>query len=116
MRLNFVSIPLYVIVFATGAAGLIFEVTWQRYLGRLLGSDSMATAIILAIFLGGLSLGYYLCGKLSTRVRNHFKAYALLEGIIGVWCLYFPTLFKTVESLTQSWSFSLPIMIILQGS
>jgi len=116
MRLNFVSIPLYFIVFATGAAGLIFEVTWQRYLSRLVGCDSMATAIILAIFLGGLSLGYYLCGKLSTRVRNHFKAYALLEGIIGAWCLYFPTLFKTVESLTQSWSFSLPIMIVLQGS
>ena len=46
------SLMLYVMVFATGAAGLIFQVTWQKYLSRLLGSDSMATAIILGTFLG----------------------------------------------------------------
>jgi hypothetical protein len=29
------SLMLYVMVFATGAAGLIFQVTWQKYLSRL---------------------------------------------------------------------------------
>ena len=29
-----------------------------------------ATAIILATFLGGLSLGYFLCGKFSTRIKQ----------------------------------------------
>ena len=51
------------IVFLTGAAGLIYQVTWHRYLGRLLGCDTIATAVILATFLGGLSLGYVLCGR-----------------------------------------------------
>jgi spermidine synthase len=72
--------PVYFFIFITGAAGLIYEVTWQKYLSRILGSESVATAVILAAFLGGLSGGYYLCGKLTTKVRNHFKAYALLEG------------------------------------
>ena len=83
MQSTFFSLLLYLIVFFTGAAGLIFQVTWQKYVSRLLGSDSIATAIILGTFLGGLSLGYYLCGKFSTRITNHFKAYAILEGIIG---------------------------------
>ncbi len=115
MQNMFLSFFLYIIVFATGAAGLIFQVTWQKYVSRLLGSDSIATAIILGTFLGGLSLGYYLCGKFSTRITNHFKAYALLEGIIGVWCLSFPTIFHMVESLTHSWSFDPPFLIIIQG-
>jgi len=42
------SIALYTVVFATGAAGLIYQVTWQKYLSRLLDSDCIATAIILA--------------------------------------------------------------------
>ncbi len=106
---------IYCIVFATGAAGLIFQVTWQKYVSRLLGSDSIATAIILGTFLGGLSIGYYLCGKFSARIKNHFKAYALLEGIIGIWCLLFPQIFVFVESLSHSWSFRPPIAILFQG-
>ncbi len=115
MRINLIYIPMYCIVFATGAAGLIYQVAWQKYLSRLLGSDSVATAIILAVFLGGLSFGYYLCGKFTTRVNNQFKAYALLEGIIGAWCLFFPNIFEAVQIHTQSWSFSVPIIIVVQG-
>lgn len=113
--MRFILILIYLVIFFTGAAGLIYEVTWQKYLSRLLGSDSMATAIILGTFLGGLSFGYYLCGKITTWVDNHFKAYAVLEGIIGAWCLFFPAIFKAVESSTQYWSFSPPAMIIVQG-
>jgi len=112
---KFFLVPIYFFAFITGAAGLIYEVTWQKYLSRILGSDSMATAVILATFLGGLSVGYYLCGKLTTKVRNHFKAYAFLEGIIGVWGLFFPVIFGALDSATRGWSFSPPILIILQG-
>ncbi len=108
-------VPVYFFTFLTGAAGLIYEVTWQKYLSRILGSDSMATAVILATFLGGLSAGYYLCGKLTTKVRHHFKAYALLEGIIALWGLLFPTIFSVVDSAMRGWSFSPPFFIILQG-
>ena len=94
MRKTLITIGIYLFIFLTGAAGLIYQVTWQKYLSRLLGSDSMATAIILATFLGGLSLGYYFCGKLTTRIKRHFLGYALLEGIIGVWCLLFPSSFQ----------------------
>jgi spermidine synthase len=41
----------------TGFAGLVYEITWQKDLGVLLGSDSEATATLLGVLLGGLSLG-----------------------------------------------------------
>ncbi|QTA92402.1 fused MFS/spermidine synthase [Desulfonema magnum] len=110
-----ISVLVYTVVFITGLTGLVYQVAWQKYLGRLLGSDTIATATILAVFLGGLSLGYYICGRFTTQVRNQFKAYAVLEGIIGIWCLNFPMVFKVVESLTREWHFSPPPVMILQG-
>jgi len=106
---------LYIVVFMTGVAGLVYQVVWQKYLSRLMGSDSIATAVILGAFLGGLSLGYLICGKLTTRFRRPFLAYALLEGVIGIWCLLFPTIFQGVLWLTSGWSFAPPGLIILQG-
>jgi spermidine synthase len=105
----------YITVFATGAAGLIYQVTWYRYLSRLIGSDAIATAIILGVFLGGLSVGYLIIGRLTTHIRRYFEAYAVLEGIIGIWCLSFPLIFNGVEALSRSWSFSPPGLILIQG-
>jgi len=115
MRKTLLAIGIYLFIFLTGTAGLIYEVTWQKYLSRLLGSDSVATAIILATFLGGLSVGYYFCGKLTTKIKRHFVGYAFLEGIIGIWCLVFPHLFNVLDFLTKRWSFSPPFLIIIQG-
>jgi len=115
MKNRFLLFVVYLFVFATGATGLIYQVTWQKYLSRLLGADSIATAIILGTFLGGLSFGYLIFGKWSTKIRNHFKAYALLEGIIGIWCLFFPQIFSLVKQITRGWEFSPPVLILVQG-
>ena len=114
MRNAFVYLG-YAVIFLTGAAGLVYQVTWQKYLSRLLGADSIATSIILATFLGGLSLGYYLCGKFSTRLKHPLRGFALLEGVIGIWALAFPVIFAMVDTLTRSWSFSAPAVILFQG-
>jgi spermidine synthase len=108
--------PLYGFVFATGAAGLVYEVTWQRYLSRLMGSEAIATAVIMGVFLGGLSLGYFLCGRLSARVASPLKAYALLEAIVAAWGLLFPTIFGAFSALTASWSFEPPVWMIAEGA
>lgn len=104
-----------VTVFLTGAAALVYEVAWQRYLSRLFGSDTSATAVILAVFLGGLSLGYHLCGRLSVRLRRPVAACALLEAAIGLWGLAFPRLFGLVDALSANWSFAPPLLLPLQG-
>lgn len=94
----------------TGFTGLVYEVTWQKYLATLLGSHSEATAAVLAIFLGGLSLGYALFGQatrlLQERARSRGSAprlltfYAAVEAAIGLYALAFPWLFGVVQSLS----------------
>jgi spermidine synthase len=105
----------HLLVFLTGMAGLAYQVAWQRYLSRLLGSDTAATAIILGVFLGGLAAGYAVFGLLSARIRNAFRAYGLAEAAIGLWGLAFPLTFEAVSSLTAAWSFSPTPVLVLQG-
>jgi spermidine synthase len=100
------------LTFATGASGLVYEVAWQRYLATLLGSHSEATAAVLALFLGGLSVGYSLFGRLTRRMVEDARrrgghprlllAYGLIEAAIGVWALAFPWLFQGVQAVS-SW-------------
>ena len=109
------GITVSALIFATGAAGLIYQVAWQKYLSRLLGSDTMATAIILAVFLGGLAVGYRLMGALSAHIKNQFRAYALLEAGIGLWGLGFALFFTWVYQITVSWSLEPPFFLLGQG-
>jgi spermidine synthase len=106
----------YGLTFLTGAAGLVYQVVWQRYLAQLLGSDSLAVATVLGVFLGGLSLGYLVCGKLTLHVNDVLRTYGLLEGLIGVWAFCFPWLFRATDAMTGSWSFAPPWGLALQGA
>jgi hypothetical protein len=94
----------------TGFTGLVYEVAWQKWLATLLGSHSEATAAILAIFLGGLSLGYSLFGRATRRLLAQAEAagrpprlllfYGVVEAGIGAWALLFPSLFVGVQALS----------------
>ncbi len=94
----------------TGFSGLVYQVAWQKYLAALLGSQSEATAAVLGLFLGGLSFGYFLYGKVSTSLMDKARAeekpprllftYGLVEAGIGVWALLFPWLFKAVQAIS----------------
>src|SRR5881628_1814066 len=92
----------------SGFTGLAYEVTWQKYLAILLGAHSEATAAVLGLFLGGLSIGYWLFGALTRRLVARGRAsgrpapllavYGAVEASIGGWCLLFPWLFPAVRS------------------
>src|SRR5262249_33822232 len=73
---------------------------------------SEATATVLAIFLGGLSLGYQLFGRVTrglvARAEQRGSAPRLLrfyggvEAGIGAYVMLFPTLFEGVRRLSYS--------------
>lgn len=96
----------------TGFSGLVYEVAWQKYLATLLGSHSEATASVLAIFLGGLSVGYWLFGQITRRHVARSEAtgtaprllliYGALEATIGAYVLVFPWLFEFVQTLSYA--------------
>ncbi len=98
----------------TGFSGLVYEITWQKYLATLLGSNSEASAAVLGLFLGGLSVGYSLFGGVTRRMVERAAAasrpprllmlYGSIEFSIGLFVMAFPWLFGLIQRL----SFAIP--------
>lgn len=84
------TIPLlYAIFMLSGAAGLIYESIWTRYLGLFVGHSAYAQVIVLVIFLGGMSLGAYLIGRRTMRIERPLVWYAVVELVVGAIGLVF---------------------------
>lgn len=81
---------LFLLFFASGMAGLIYEILWMKELGRLFGNTAYAVATTLAVFFSGLSVGGYAWGKKARSLAHPLKTYGLLElGIALTAGLYF---------------------------
>jgi predicted membrane-bound spermidine synthase len=72
------------IFFVSGIAGLTFETLWFRLAGLSLGNSIWSASLVLAAFMGGLTLGNGLVARFYSRVKHPIRLYALLELAIGV--------------------------------
>ena len=80
-------LSLYIVFTISGAAGLVYEMIWARYLSLFLGHSAYAQILVITIFLGGMALGALAAGWRTERLRDPLKWYAvaeLLAGCIGV--------------------------------
>ncbi len=85
------------IIFITGFCSLGYQVVWQRYLAVLVGSQARSLTIIVAVFLLGLTLGYYFFGQLAIKVkerRHLLKIYGFVELATGAYAVIFPKIFE----------------------
>jgi spermidine synthase len=82
----------------SGAAGLIYESIWSRYLGLFVGHSAYAQVIVLVIFLGGMSAGAAIAAKRSAKLKEPLIAYAAIEAIVGVIGLVFHDVFGAVSN------------------
>src|SRR3954469_11265341 len=80
---------LYAIFLLSGAAGLMYESIWTRYLGLFVGHSAYAQVIVLVIFLGGMSIGSYLVGRRTVRITRPLLWYAVVEMLGGASGLLF---------------------------
>jgi spermidine synthase len=71
---------------ASGAAALIYEVTWTRLLTLLLGHTVAAASAVLAAMMGGLAIGAWIAGRFVARhpapeaeAGSRLRLYAALE-------------------------------------
>ena len=62
----------------------------MRMLSLFFGSDVYAAAITLSVFMGGLSLGSWLAGRIGDRIRIPLMIYGVLEIGIALYALVFP--------------------------
>lgn len=79
------STLLHFLFFLSGAAGLIYEVVWTRWLTGLLGCASAATAIVLAVFMAGMGVGSWLSARFADQTTRPVRVYAFLElGVVAL--------------------------------
>lgn len=93
------TLLLTLVFILSGAAGLIYESIWSRYLGLFVGHSAYAQVIVLVIFLGGMSLGATVASKRSERVAEPLLWYAIVELVVGLLGLVFHDVFGAVSTL-----------------
>jgi spermidine synthase len=87
-------------IFASGAAGLAYEIVFARYLGLFLGHDGYAVLAVLVAFMGGLALGNAWFGhRVDLRPDKALRFFAWLEIGIGLYALGFPWVHSMAEHL-----------------
>jgi spermidine synthase len=72
---------------ASGAAALVYEVSWTRLLTLELGHTVAAASTVLAAFMGGLALGAWIAARFSLA---QLKTYAALEIAVALFALLLP--------------------------
>jgi spermidine synthase len=92
----------------SGAAGLIYQVAWQRILALHSGVGIYSVAVIVAAFMAGLGVGSHLGGVLSLRLsaRAAVRGFALVELGIGVFGALSCALYYDLLYLRGSWLYS----------
>lgn len=68
-----------VLLFASGIAGLIYQIVWIRQLSLVVGVDVHAVTTAVSAFFAGLALGGWLFGRIADRHGNALRLYAWLE-------------------------------------
>src|SRR6476469_8907499 len=88
----------------SGAAGLIYESVWTRYISLLVGHSAYAQVIVLVIFLGGMAIGSLVVGRWSERIRAPLLWYAIVESAIALIAVVFHPAFVGITTLAyESW-------------
>jgi spermidine synthase len=110
--------PLRLLVFASGAAGLAYEISWSRQLGLVFGQTARAAAIVLGAYFLGMALGYALAARRSARMDQPLGGFALAELVVGAWAFAVPALLTLapvhVESVPAR--VLLALLVLLPGT
>lgn len=67
------------LLFASGTAGLIFQVLWIKQLALVVGVEVHAVTTAVSAFFGGLALGGWIFGRIADRHGHPLRLYAWLE-------------------------------------
>jgi spermidine synthase len=93
---------------ASGAAGLVYQVAWQRILALQSGVGIYSVAAIVAAFMLGLGAGSHGGGALSVRLspRAALITFALVELAIGAFGAVSSRLYYDVLYVRASWLYT----------
>jgi spermidine synthase len=98
---------------ASGAAGLVDQVCFSKYLSYAVGSTAYAVSAVLAAFMTGLALGAHLGGKWAARVKRPLFVYGVLELVVALAVVVTPLEFDALTSLYASLAREAPDSVAL---
>src|SRR6266545_2213548 len=106
----------FLLFIVSGFAGLIYESIWSHYLKLFLGHAAYAQTLVLALFMGGMAIGSWLCSRWSAGWGNLLRGYALVEALIGIAALLFHPAFVAAtdaayESVLPALGGEIPAML-----
>ena len=120
---------LITVAFASGFAGLGYELAWTRALSTVIGQEVVAAVAVIAAFFLGLALGGFVLDRPIRQARRPWLAYAALEASIAVWGLAvalmlpwlrntLPLLIGPAASAATLWTFAfvLPAVLLLPAT
>ena len=84
------------LVFLSGFAALVYEISWARQIGVLFGHTTQVAALVLASYFLGMAGGYSLGGRWSKHMRP-LIGYALCEIVVAGWACVIPLLIALAE-------------------
>ncbi len=106
------------LLFASGAAGLVYEVLWMKQLGLLFGNTAYAAATTLAAVFLGFAVGGLLWGRRAAGMRRPLRGYAMLElgiAVTAMGAFLLPPLYRWVYPLIfQAMAASGPLAVAIK--
>src|SRR3954449_3020937 len=90
---------------ASGAAALIYEVTWTRLLTLQMGHTVAAVSTVLAAFMGGLAVGAWIAGRFAVSGGRRLRTYAILEFVIALIAIALPIILRATQPAV-AWAYA----------
>jgi spermidine synthase len=88
---------IYLLIFLSGAAALVCEVSWSRQVGLVVGHTARAAALVLAAFFTGMAVGQFLGGRRVSRVHP-LLGYGLAELAVAGGASLVPCLLASISA------------------
>ena len=90
---------------ASGAAALLYQVTWTRLFTLTLGHTVAAASTVLAATMGGLALGAWLAGRFLPPAGRRLQCYAALEVLVALVAIFLPFVLHALQPVL-AWAYA----------
>src|SRR6185369_17198184 len=85
------------LLFGSGSTALVYQIAWMRELRLVFGFSTAASAAVVAIFMGGLSVGSWILGRRADAAARPLAFYGKLELAIAASAAVTPALLWLVR-------------------
>lgn len=95
----------------SGAAGLIYEIVWERLLELYFGVTMISVTLIVSAYMAGLGVGSLIGGRIARDLKNTLLLYSLIEMGIALFGVASPKIIVWIGQSTAGASYILVFLI-----